>query len=117
MSEKDLKKRKVMDNLVSGLISGDADRPQQPSEDSGSPEKPKTKGRRGRPARGQEWEAAYIVVNREKYDKIRMVAGLSHKKIKDVIDIALGDFIKKYEKTYGVIRIHRKVDLDVLNDD
>ena len=116
MSEKDMNKKKAMDNLLNGLTTIGAASPSEepPQASSGSA---KVKGRRGRPPRGEEWETAYIVVNSEKYGKIREIADMSGKKIKDVVDIAFGDYIRKVEKKIGTVRIRRKIDLDSLNDE
>ena len=124
MSEKDMNKKKAMDNLLNGLTtigaaSPSEEPPQASSKDTGNPGSgsAKVKGRRGRPPRGEEWETAYIVVNSEKYGKIREIADMSGKKIKDVVDIAFGDYIRKVEKKIGTVRIRRKIDLDSLNDE
>ncbi len=126
MSEKEKKNKEAMSKLFSGLTKGGSV-PEEESvtesavaaqeEPSSAPEKVKPKGRRGRPPRSEEWETAYAVVNKERYGKIKEIAQMSGKNIKDIIDNAFADYIKKFENKYGIVRIRRKIDLDAMSEE
>lgn len=126
MSERDKKNKESMSKLLQGLTkTGTAEAEEQSAasqEETGQGATPaqesnKPKARRGRPPRSKEWDTAYIVVNKERYDKIKEIASLSDKAIKDVVDIAFTDYVKKFEKKFGPVRIRRKVDLSSISDD
>lgn len=121
MSEKEKKKKTAMDNLLSGLTSIGKDSPSRATEEDiptpPEPEQPKGKGRRGRPPRSEEWETAYIVVNKEHYGKIKEIANMSGKNIKDIVENAFADYIKKFERKFGTVRIRRKIDLDAIDEE
>lgn len=104
MSDKQ-KKKEAMNNLLSGLtMPGQSAAAEEQSQASVAP----AKGRRGRPPRGDQWETAYLVVNKERYGKIRVIAEQSGRPIKDIADSAFADYIRKVEKINGVIRIPKK---------
>lgn len=107
--------KEAMDDLLSGLTRpvrpGEAPPGQEPDGGTSSLPAQKPKGRRGRPPRSGQWEKAFLVVNSERYAKIRAIAQLSGKNIKDIADRAFADYIRKVESEHGVIRIQRKLEL------
>lgn len=107
------KNKEAMDNLLNGLTMPTGAAPSSGKEESQAPASvmpPKDGSRlkRGRPPRGDQWDTAYIVVNKERYGKIRAISQQSGKPIKDIVDMAFSDYIRKVEKANGVIRIARK---------
>lgn len=114
MSDNERKKAAV-NNLLNGLISSPEKSSSSVSEKSSAKSETK-KGRRGRPPRGQEWGTFCHVVNMEQHEKIRAIAQMTGTSIKEVLYLALADYINKVERKVGVIRVRRKIDLASLDD-
>ena len=96
--------KNAMESLVSGLTS-----PVKESAPSSSTaeERPSSGGRRGRPSTRQENEVISTVVNKEKINKARAIAGIEGIAIKDIIDKGLDMVIKVYEEKHGPVRPRR----------
>lgn len=123
MSDKQ-KKKEAMDNLLNGLTMpgqsvAQEEQTQEPAAAISPAAQVRAKGKRGRPPRSSQEETAYLVVNKEKYAKIRAIAAKSGTTIKEVNDIAWGHFIETYEKKHGVVRVQRtsKQDLTKIFDE
>ena len=119
MSEKEKRNKEAMSNLLSGLTSfGTGDSETQADRDNtATTGKQVTKGKRGRPPRSEKYKPVSLVVNDEHYEKMRVIADRTGSSIKEVYEKADGAFIEKYEKKFGIIKIHRKQNLDTMFED
>ena len=104
MAKKDFNKN-AMESLVSGLTSPVKESTAVPSS---SPVEERPSGsRRGRPSTRQDHEVISTVVNKEKINKARAIAGIEGIAIKDIIDKGLDMVIKVYEDKHGPVRPRR----------
>jgi len=105
MAKKDFNKN-AMESLVSGLTSPVKESAPAPSS-STAEQRPSSGGRRGRPSTRQENEVISTVVNKDKINKARAIAGIEGIAIKDIIDKGLDMVIKVYEEKHGPVRPRR----------
>lgn len=108
---KDDRKKNAMKNLLEGLTSQETAAVQEQS--SVGKTQTRATGRRGRPPRSSEEEVISMVVNKEQIAKIRVIASKHNTTIKEINSLSWENFIKKYEETYGVVRVPRSLSDDL----
>ena len=124
MSEREKKHKDAMASLISGLTRSDtapmeAETTVETEEEQPVRKDVKPKGRRGRPPRSEKYQTAYIVVRKDLYEKIKVIADKTGSNIKDVVEKSFEKSVGTYEKKFGTIRIPHasKIDIDTMFDE